>query len=50
MSLNAKYYYINSVFLNIDDISNILDNKIDYLNTSNHFLDIETIYKLKEDE
>ena len=47
-NLKAKYYFINSVFLNINDIENILNNNIDYLDTSKHFLYKETIYKLKD--
>jgi collagenase-like PrtC family protease len=48
--LDCKYFFINSVFLNIDDIKNILEGKIDYLNTDDGFLHKETIYKLKEGE
>lgn len=50
MNLNAKYYFINRVFLSLDDIKNVLNNNYDYLETSKHFLDTETIYKLKEEE
>lgn len=50
MKYDAKYYFINGVFLTTNDIENTLNNKIDYLNTSRHFLDKETIYKLKDGE
>lgn len=50
LDLNAKYYFFNSVFLNIDDIINIINNNYDYLNTSKHFLYKKTTYKLKEEE
>ena len=48
MQLNAKYYFINSVFLTILDIENILNNKLDNLNWDKGFLERKTIYKLKE--
>lgn len=50
LDLNCKYYFFNSVFLNIEDIKNILNNKFDYLKCSKHFLNKETIYKLKDGE
>ncbi len=48
MKMDAKYYFINSAFLDIDEIIQALDgnNK----NTDTGFLYQETIYKLKEDE
>lgn len=47
--LNAKYYFINSVFLSTNDIIKVINNeKID--NTDEGFLFKETIYKLKGDE
>ena len=50
LDLDAKYYFINTAFLGLDDIKNILNNKIDYLDTDKGFLYKETIYKLKEGE
>ena len=50
LNLNAKYYFINSVFLNIEDIENIVNGNIDNLDTDKGFLYTETIYKLKGDE
>jgi len=47
--LNAKYYFINSVFLDIDTITDFLNNK-EISNSDNGFLYTETIYKLKGDE
>ncbi len=48
-NLNAKYYFINSVFLDIDTIVKILNNE-SISHTGNGFLYKETIYKLKGDE
>jgi len=48
MNLNAKYYFINSVFLNVLNIKNILNGKLDNLDVDKGFLYQETIYKLKE--
>lgn len=50
MNLNAKYYFINSVFLNIEDIKNILNGNVDDINCNKGFLYTETIYKLKEEK
>ena len=46
--LEAKYYFINSTFLTIDDITNFLNNK-NISNSDKGFLYKETIYKLKGD-
>ena len=48
MNLEAKYYFINSAFLNSDDIQKLLANKYEG-SYDRGFLDTETIYKLKED-
>lgn len=49
LNLNAKYYFINSTFLNISNITNFINGKkID--NSDEGFLYTETIYKLKGDE
>ena len=48
--LNAKYYFINSTFLSIDDIENIIKGNNIALNNDEGFLNKETIYKLKGDE
>ena len=50
LNLKAKYYFFNSVFLNINQIENVLNGNLDSLNTSKHFLEKETIYKLKDGE
>lgn len=50
LDLDAKYYFFNSVFLNMSQIKNILNGKIEDLNTDKGFLYTETIYKLKGDE
>lgn len=47
--LNAKYYFINSVFLDINTITDFLNGK-EISNSDNGFLYTETIYKLKGDE
>jgi len=47
MELDAKYYFINSVFLGIEQIENILKGNLDNLNCDKGFLYQETIYKLK---
>ena len=47
MDLNAKYYFINSVFLNIQELENILKGNIEGIDCDNGFLYQETIYKLK---
>lgn len=49
MDLNAKYYLINSTFLNINDIIDFINGK-DISNSDKGFLYKETIYKLKDDE
>lgn len=48
--LKAKYYFINSAFLDIYDIKNMLENKEISKKTDTGFLYQETIYKLKEGE
>jgi hypothetical protein len=48
MELDAKYYFINSVFLTKDNIKNILNGSQDEVEMDNGFLYKETIYKLKE--
>lgn len=48
-NLKAKYYFINSVFLDIDTIIKVLNNE-NSDNSDNGFLYKETIYKLKGDE
>ena len=47
--LNAKYYFINSAFLDLNIISNFV-NGLDIENSDEGFLYTETIYKLKGDE
>ena len=49
LGLKAKYYFINSVFLTINDIENILNNNLSGFNYDIGFLETETIYKLKGD-
>lgn len=49
LNLKAKYYFINSVFLDISDIKNVLNGNFDNLKYDNGFLEKETIYKLKGD-
>lgn len=49
LDLNAKYYFINSVFLNIEDIEDLLNEKSN-IETDKGFLNTETIYKLKGDK
>lgn len=48
-NLNAKYYFINSVFLDIDTIVKVLNNE-SISHTGDGFLYKETIYKLKGEE
>lgn len=50
MELPAKYYFINSVFLDNGVIENVLNNNLDNLDCDKGFLYNETIYKLKEEE
>ncbi len=50
LELPCKYYFFNSVFLNIEDIKNILEGNTKYLDISTGFLYKPTIYKLKGDE
>lgn len=47
MELNAKYYFVNSTFMNIDDILNILNKEDVDIDSDKGFLYKETIYKLK---
>lgn len=49
LDLKAKYYFINSAFLDIKIIKNILNNNFNNLNVDRGFLDKETIFKLKEE-
>jgi len=49
-NLNAKYYFINSVFLSSQDIEILIKGNLNNLNTDKGFLYTETIYKLKGDE
>lgn len=49
MKLNAKYFFFNSMFLDIKDIDNVLKGIITK-DSSEHFLNKETIYKLKDGE
>lgn len=49
LDLKCKYYFINSTFLDIDTIMNLINGE--YVNNSDKgFLYTETIYKLKGDE
>lgn len=50
LELKAKYYFFNSVFLRVEEIEDVLNGKLDGLITSKHFLNKETIYKLKDGE
>jgi len=47
MNLNAKYYFINGVFLTLDQIKNVLNGNVDGIDSDEGFLYTETIYKLK---
>lgn len=47
MELDAKYYFINSAFLDFDIIEKALNGNIEGINTDSGFLYQETIYKLK---
>jgi len=47
MGLDAKYYFINAVFLNIEQIENALNENLEGIDNDNGFLYTETIYKLK---
>ena len=49
LSLDAKYFFINSTFLNLDTITNFLNGQ-NIPNSDKGFLYTETIYKLKGDE
>jgi len=49
LKLNAKYYFINSTFLTMENIIDFIDEK-DVFNSDKGFLYKETIYKLKGDE
>lgn len=49
LDLNSKYYFINSSFLNIEDITKLINGE-DIENSDKGFLYTETIYKLKGDE
>lgn len=46
---NAKYFYINTTFISLEDIINTIKEVKTELNTDNGFLEKETIYKLKEE-
>lgn len=47
---NVKYFYINTTFLSLKDITNIINKVNPELRMDNGFLEKETIYKLKEVE
>jgi len=47
MRLDAKYYFVNSVFLNINQIIGVLNGNLDGIDSDKGFLYTETIYKLK---
>ena len=49
LKLKAKYYFINSAFLSVDEIEKFINGK-DIPNSDKGFLYQETIYKLKGDE
>lgn len=49
MNLPAKYYFINTAFLTIDEIEKVLRNENIAKDMDKGFLYQETIYKLKED-
>lgn len=49
LDLNAKYYFINAVFLDIEEIKMVLAGKTLDKEMDNGFLYQETIYKLKGD-
>ena len=48
MQYPCKYYFINSAFLSLDDITKLINNNSN-LDSDRAFLDKETIYKLKGD-
>lgn len=47
MELDAKYYFVNSVFMNMDDIIKMLNKEDTEIDSDKGFLYTETIYKLK---
>jgi len=49
LDLNSKYYFINSAFLNIEEVIKLINGE-ELENSDKGFLYTETIYKLKGDE
>lgn len=49
LELNSKYYFINSAFLNIEEVIKLVNGE-ELENSDKGFLYTETIYKLKGDE
>lgn len=45
---DAKYYFYLPLFMENNEILNLLDNKLDNIESSRGFLDIKTFYKIKK--